>query len=163
MKKFITLLTISFIWAADGPKIYISSDMEGVVGAVTGEQLGPSGFEYQRFREFMTAEVNAAIEGARSAGAGEILVADSHGNGVLRYDTPFFIAGGNRAGRPPEVRQQILAGLIDRLSTIAGVSKDLVSGHISEAPASWIMEAGHILPDPGSETADWYEHSAVSG
>ena len=81
MKKFITLLTISFIWAADGPKIYISSDMECVVGAVTGEQLGPSGFEYQRFREFMTAEVNAAIEGARSAGAGEILVADSHGNG----------------------------------------------------------------------------------
>ena len=81
MKKFITLLIISFIWAADGPKIYISSDMEGVVGAVTGEQLGPSGFEYQRFREFMTAEVNAAIEGARSAGAGEILVADSHGNG----------------------------------------------------------------------------------
>ncbi len=81
MKKFITLLTMSFIWAADGPKIYISSDMEGVVGAVTGEQLGPSGFEYQRFREFMTAEVNAAIEGARSAGAGEILVADSHGNG----------------------------------------------------------------------------------
>ena len=81
MKKFITLLTISFIWAADGPKIYISSDMEGVVGAVTGEQMGPSGFEYQQFREFMTAEVNAAIEGARSAGAGEILVADSHGNG----------------------------------------------------------------------------------
>ena len=81
MKKFITLLTISFIWAVDGPKIYISSDMEGVVGAVTGEQMGPSGFEYHQFREFMTAEVNAAIEGARSAGAGEILVADSHGNG----------------------------------------------------------------------------------
>ena len=81
MKKIITLLSISLAWAADGPKIYISSDLEGVVGAVTGEQLGPSGFEYQRFREFMTAEVNAAIEGARSAGAGEILVADSHGNG----------------------------------------------------------------------------------
>jgi D-amino peptidase len=81
MKKLITLLLISFAWAEDGPKIYISSDMEGVVGAVTGEQLGPSGFEYQRFREFMTAEVNAAIEGARSEGAGEILVADSHGNG----------------------------------------------------------------------------------
>ena len=81
MKKIITLLSISLAWAADGPKIYISSDMEGVVGAVTEEQLGPSGFEYQRFREFMTAEVNAAIEGARSAGAGEILVADSHGNG----------------------------------------------------------------------------------
>jgi D-amino peptidase len=65
-----------------GPlKIYISADMEGVVGAVTDDQLGPDGFEYQRFREFMTAEVNAAIDAARAAGATEILVSDSHGNG----------------------------------------------------------------------------------
>lgn len=62
-------------------KIYISADMEGLAGVVTGEQLGPSGFEYQRFREFMTAEVNAAIDAARAAGATEILVSDSHGNG----------------------------------------------------------------------------------
>ena len=48
---------------------------------VTGEQLGPGGFEYNRFREFMTGEVNAAIQAARAAGATEILVADSHGNG----------------------------------------------------------------------------------
>jgi D-amino peptidase len=55
--------------------------MEGVVGTVTSDQLGPSGFEYARFREIMTAEVNAAIEGAREAGATTILVSDSHGNG----------------------------------------------------------------------------------
>ncbi len=62
-------------------KIYISADMEGVAGAVTEAQLGPGGFEYERFREFMTAEVNAAIDAARAAGATEILVSDSHGNG----------------------------------------------------------------------------------
>jgi D-amino peptidase len=62
-------------------KVYISADMEGIAGVVTGEQLGPQGFEYQRFREFMTNEVLAAIEGARAAGATEILVSDSHGNG----------------------------------------------------------------------------------
>lgn len=62
-------------------KVLISADMEGIAGVVTGEQLGPQGFEYQRFREFMTNEVLAAIEGARAAGATEILVADSHGNG----------------------------------------------------------------------------------
>lgn len=67
--------------AAQGPKIYISADLEGVTGAVTSEQLGPGGFEYERFRRFMTGEVLAAIEGARAAGAGEILVSDSHGNG----------------------------------------------------------------------------------
>jgi len=62
-------------------KIYISADMEGVVGVVTQEQLGPSGFEYQRAREFMTEEVKAAIEAAFEAGATEIVVSDSHGNG----------------------------------------------------------------------------------
>lgn len=67
--------------AADSLKIYISADMEGLAGAVTSEQLGPSGFEYGQFRKFMTAEVNAAIEAARDAGATEILVSDSHGNG----------------------------------------------------------------------------------
>ena len=67
--------------AQDGLKVYISADMEGVTGAVTGAQLGPDGFEYGRFRQFMTDEVNAAITAAREAGATEILVSDSHGNG----------------------------------------------------------------------------------
>jgi D-amino peptidase len=62
-------------------KIYISADMEGIVGVVTGEQLGPTGFEYARFREFMTQEVNAAIEGAMAAGATDFVISDSHGNG----------------------------------------------------------------------------------
>ncbi|MGH7471253.1 MAG: M55 family metallopeptidase [Longimicrobiales bacterium] len=62
-------------------KVYISVDMEGVTGVVSNEQLGPAGFEYQRFREFMTAEALAAIQGARDAGATEIVVSDSHGNG----------------------------------------------------------------------------------
>jgi D-amino peptidase len=55
--------------------------MEGITGVVTSEQLGPTGFEYARFREFMTEEVNAAIEAAREAGATDIVVSDSHGNG----------------------------------------------------------------------------------
>ena len=82
-KLSLILLALSAnAWAQDdGLKILISADMEGVVGAVTAEQLRPGGFEYERFRGFMTAEVNAAIEAAREAGATEIVVADSHGNG----------------------------------------------------------------------------------
>ena len=67
--------------AQEGLKIYISADMEGVVGTVTSEQLGPSGFEYERARRWMTEEVNAAIRGARASGATEIVVSDAHGNG----------------------------------------------------------------------------------
>lgn len=62
-------------------KVLISVDMEGITGAVTGDQLGPSGFEYARFREFMTAEALAAVEAATESGATEIVVVDAHGNG----------------------------------------------------------------------------------
>ncbi|MGH9383362.1 MAG: M55 family metallopeptidase [Vicinamibacterales bacterium] len=62
-------------------KVHISVDMEGVAGTVTADQLGPAGFEYGRFREFMTREALAAVEAARAAGATEIVVADAHGNG----------------------------------------------------------------------------------
>ena len=75
------LLMPEAVTAQESLKIYISADMEGVVGTVTGDQLGPSGFEYDRARRWMTEEVNAAIRGARAAGATEIVVSDSHGNG----------------------------------------------------------------------------------
>ena len=78
---FLFSLTITAIAQNRPLKIYISADMEGVVGVVTNEQLGPQGFEYARFREFMTNEVNAAIEGAIAAGATDIVISDSHGNG----------------------------------------------------------------------------------
>ena len=67
--------------AQEGLKVYISADMEGVTGVVTGDHLGPTGFEYQKAREWLTDEVNAAIGAAKAAGATEIVVSDSHGNG----------------------------------------------------------------------------------
>jgi D-amino peptidase len=67
--------------AAKKLKIYISVDMEGVAGVVTADQLGPGGFEYERFRHFMTNETLAAVRAAKESGATAIVVSDSHGNG----------------------------------------------------------------------------------
>src|SRR5215204_32855 len=78
------LAFVSFVPPMSQPgrlKVHISVDMEGIAGVVTGEQLGPTGFEYGRFREFMTREALAAVEAAKSGGATEVIVADSHGNG----------------------------------------------------------------------------------
>lgn len=61
-------------------KVYISVDMEGIGGVLSGDQTGPEGFEYQQARKWMTGETNAAIAGAFDAGATEVLVSDSHGN-----------------------------------------------------------------------------------
>jgi len=92
-------------------KVHISVDMEGVAGAVTEQQLGPEGFEYARFREFMTDEALAATEGARLAEATEIMVADSHGNKQNLLIERF----------PEDVR--IIRGGPRRLSMMAGIDE----------------------------------------
>jgi D-amino peptidase len=64
-----------------GPKVYISTDMEGIGGVSTWDvQASPRGREYEKFRRLMTEEVNAAIAGAFDAGASDVLVSDSHGD-----------------------------------------------------------------------------------
>lgn len=87
LRRLVLMILLSLSISAHGAnaqelKVYISADMEGVAGAVSRDQMGPKGFEYGQFREFMTAEVNAAIAAAREAGATEIVVSDSHGNGL---------------------------------------------------------------------------------
>ena len=77
------LALVPFTAEAQRPfKVLISVDMEGITGVVTSDQLGPAGFEYARFREFMTAEALAAVEAAKESGATDVLVVDSHGNGL---------------------------------------------------------------------------------
>jgi D-amino peptidase len=56
--------------------------MEGIAGVVHESQTDPtspgSAAEYGRFRRLMTAEANAAVDGALAAGATTVLVNDSH-------------------------------------------------------------------------------------
>jgi D-amino peptidase len=59
-------------------KIFLSSDMEGTAGVVDWSQCLAPAPEYQYYRGLLQDEVNAAIEGAISAGATEFLVNDSH-------------------------------------------------------------------------------------
>ncbi|MEX2178457.1 MAG: M55 family metallopeptidase [Gemmatimonadaceae bacterium] len=61
-------------------KVYISSDMEGIAGLVSGAQVSAGQRDYEIGRRLMIAETNAAIAGAFEAGATEVLVNDSHGS-----------------------------------------------------------------------------------
>lgn len=117
-QRFLTLLCIlgltAYVTIAQQSrklKVYISVDMEGVAGAVTDDQLGPGGFEYQRFREFMTREAIAAVNAAKEAGATEIVVGDSHGNGENLLIEQF----------PKDVR--IIRSWPRRLSMMAGIDE----------------------------------------
>jgi D-amino peptidase len=65
---------------SDSPKVLISADLEGVSGIVHPSETNPGGYDYERARELMTAEVNAAIAGVLAAEpSAAVLVADAHG------------------------------------------------------------------------------------
>lgn len=60
-------------------RIYISCDMEGATGIAVRKHVDPASNEYNRFRRLMTGDVNAAVDGAFTGGATEVLVNDGHG------------------------------------------------------------------------------------
>ena len=62
-------------------RVHIISDMEGVAGIVRGAQTNAGEPLYEEGRKLYTEEINAAVRGAKKAGAKEIVVMDHHGAG----------------------------------------------------------------------------------
>ncbi|MFE6777495.1 M55 family metallopeptidase [Streptomyces sp. NPDC057702] len=61
-------------------RVLISVDMEGISGIVHSTETNPTGYDYARGRELMTAEANAVVSGVLDAEPGaSVLVADAHG------------------------------------------------------------------------------------
>jgi len=144
---------------AEGLKLYISADMEGVVGSVTDQQLGPEGFEYERAREFMTNEVLAAIAAAREMGVTEILVSDSHGNGqnllIDRFPADVMIV---RSWPRPLMMMEGIDESFDAaifLGYHAGTTNpDGVRAHtVSSARLADIRLGGRSMPEAGISAA----------
>ncbi|MFI7609755.1 M55 family metallopeptidase [Nonomuraea terrae] len=61
-------------------KVYLSVDMEGVTGLTDPEEMHAGERGYDRGCELMTADANAAVEGAYAGGASGVLVNDAHGS-----------------------------------------------------------------------------------
>jgi hypothetical protein len=62
-------------------RVLIMSDMEGVSGIVVWDQVNGGAPMYEEGRQLYTEEINAAVRGAKAAGATEIVVVDCHGAG----------------------------------------------------------------------------------
>jgi D-amino peptidase len=62
-------------------RVHVISDMEGVSGIVKGAQTKGGAPLYEEGRRLYTEEINAAVRGAKAAGATEIVVMDCHGAG----------------------------------------------------------------------------------
>ena len=62
-------------------KVHVITDLEGVSGVLRKEQIQGGAPMYEEARKLYTEEINAAVRGAKAAGATEIVVMDHHGAG----------------------------------------------------------------------------------
>lgn len=123
-------------------KVLISVDMEGISGVVTSDHISSDHKEYERFRKLMTAEANAAIEGALAGGARQVIVNDSHGgmaNILIEELNPAaeLISGspkpfGMMEGIEPDVDGVFLVGYHAASGTGAAVLEHTWSGRLVE-------------------------------
>ena len=126
-------------------KVYISADIEGITGLVSWAQCGrPNSehYDYRWAREMMTHDVNAAIRGARGAGATEIMVKDSHGNSknllidllepgvTLVSGHGSDVYGGMMVGIDPTFNAAMLVGYHAMAGTARGVMEHTISGRV---------------------------------
>lgn len=140
-------------------KVYISADMEGIAGVVSGDQLSPTSFEYERFRGFMTAEVLAAIQGARDAGATVIVVSDSHGNmeNILIERLPDDVTLVRSAPRPLMMMQGIDSTFAAAVFIGYHASTNSLSGVRAHTMSSALLTSvelnGIAMPEAGVNAA----------
>src|SRR5690349_21681241 len=89
MKRLcIAALLLASACMAQGPRIFIVTDLEGAGGVNDPEeQLLPGQRRYMESRKILTGEVNAAVEGALAAHASEVVIWDGHdGSRTLSID-----------------------------------------------------------------------------
>src|SRR5262245_13105700 len=89
MKSLVlVLLLASTLYAADGKRILIVTDMEGVGGVNNAdEQLLPGQRRFEETHRLLIGELNAAVEGVLAAGATDVVIWDGHdGSRALSVD-----------------------------------------------------------------------------
>ncbi|MEL6862636.1 MAG: tautomerase family protein [Pseudomonadota bacterium] len=69
-------------------------------------------------------------------------------------DKTAFLFGSIRAGRNDEQKAQIVSQMRQSVETHAGIALDQIDMVTVDVPASWVLEGGAIMPEPGEE-AEW--------
>ena len=71
-------------------------------------------------------------------------------------DKSAVLHGNIRHGRNDEQKAEIVEHMRESIHAHSGLPKDEITATTSDTPASWVMEGGELLPEPGEE-AEWME------
>ena len=80
---------------------------------------------------------------------------------VLFVDAPAGagVVGSIRAGRSEALRVEMASAMAEAVAKTLGSEPGRVRVTLLEVPASWVMEGGAVMPEPGEEAA-WLERHA---
>lgn len=70
-------------------------------------------------------------------------------------DNDLYVRGTIRKGRSDDQKDEISQQIQKALVTHGGVEPRRAKALILETPASWVLEGGEIMPEPGEEAA-WF-------
>jgi phenylpyruvate tautomerase PptA (4-oxalocrotonate tautomerase family) len=100
-----------------------------------------------------------ATTGANTFFAQVIFVEIPQGNhfigGKPVTEPQLFLHGQIRAGRTPEVKEKLIAGLMDALAGETGLDKSRLWVYLVDLVPSQMIEYGEILPSSGKES-EWF-------
>ena len=71
-----------------------------------------------------------------------------------------FLFGSIRAGRTDAQKAQIVTEIRRSIHTHTGIPIDDINVATADTPASWVMEGGDVMPEPGEE-AEWLAQHAA--
>ena len=74
-------------------------------------------------------------------------------------DKALFVRGTIRKGRNDAQKAEIASAIEASLAQHGGVPLEDTSAQIRETPASWVLEGGEIMPEPGEEDAWFAAHA----
>lgn len=83
----------------------------------------------------------------------DIALDDWFVGGVPLQSNQFYIHGHIRAGRSAQDKRELVVALRDALARGAAVPVTQVWCYVAELPSDQMVEYGHVLPEPGGETA----------
>lgn len=75
-------------------------------------------------------------------------------------DKTAMVYGQIRHGRTEAQKAQICAEMSAAVADRSGISKAGIQTFTTDTPASWVMEGGDVLPEPGEEAAWLATHEA---
>ena len=75
-------------------------------------------------------------------------------------DKQALLYGQIRAGRTDQQKEEIVDRMRRAIHIHSGIASEDISAYTTDTPASWVMEGGDLLPEPGEEESWLVAHEA---